>query len=124
VFSRARKSNLITNHVFVASALMEYYVNKDPVVAGKIFELGMKTFPLNEDEGSTEYILRYLDFLMCLNDDNNTRALFERSLAAIQVARSKPVWQKYIDYETQYGDISNFYRIEKRWHETFPLGLV
>jgi hypothetical protein len=52
-------------------ALMEYYVNKDPTVAGKIFELGMKEFPLNEDSQSTNYVLRYIDFFQCLNDDNS-----------------------------------------------------
>jgi cleavage stimulation factor subunit 3 len=122
VFSRARKSDMVTSHVFTASALMEYYVNKDPTVAGKIFELGMKSFPLAEDPESTEYIIRYLDFLMCLNDDNNTRALFERSLAVIPKERSKPIWDKYNDYETQYGDLSNLYRIEKRYNEQFPVG--
>jgi cleavage stimulation factor subunit 3 len=79
VFSKSRKSNLITSHVFVASgksdvlikALMEFYVNKDPVVAGKIFEVGLKTFPLNEDKQAVGYVLQYLDFLMCLNDDNS-----------------------------------------------------
>ena len=72
VFSRARKSNLITNHVFTASALMEFYVNKDAVVAGKIFELGMKTFNIAEDPYAAEFISRYIDFLICLNDDNST----------------------------------------------------
>jgi cleavage stimulation factor subunit 3 len=71
VFSRARKSALITRHVFTASALMEYHVNKDAVVAVKIFELGMKSFPLDKDPHSAEYILRYLDFLICLNNDNS-----------------------------------------------------
>jgi cleavage stimulation factor subunit 3 len=78
VFSKARKSELITSHVFVASgmcflilALMEFYVNKDPVVAGKIFEVGLKTFPLNEDKQAVGYVIQYLDFLMCLNDDNS-----------------------------------------------------
>ena len=84
VFSKARKSSLITSHVFIASALMEYYVNKDPVVAGKIFEVGLKTFPLGtkddsddlstnikDDDGGVGYILRYVDFLICLNDDNS-----------------------------------------------------
>lgn len=100
LFSRARKSSLITSHVFIASALMEYYVNKDPVVAGKIFEVGLKTFPLGgggnasasggaitkeeeevvaaaglnqdgEEDGGVGYILTYIDFLICLNDDNS-----------------------------------------------------
>lgn len=81
IFSRARKSALVTFHVFVASALMEFYVNKDPVVAGKIFEVGLKTFPVSstvEEDGGDGvlYILKYIDFLMCLNDDNSTFCRF------------------------------------------------
>jgi cleavage stimulation factor subunit 3 len=52
----------------------------------------------------------------------DTRALFERALAAIPSDRSKSIWSRYIDYETQYGDISNLYRIEQRMGEVFPPG--
>jgi cleavage stimulation factor subunit 3 len=100
---------------------MEYYVNKDPVVAGKIFEVGLKTFPLTEDPYATQYVLHYLEILMCLNDDNNTRALFERALSAVPPEKSKPIWARYIEYETQYGDLSNLYRIEKRISEVFSI---
>jgi cleavage stimulation factor subunit 3 len=100
---------------------MEYYVNKDSAVAGKIFEVGLKTFPLAEDPNSTQYVLHYLEFLMCLNDDNNTRALFERALSAIPSEKSKPIWARYIEYETQYGDLTNLYRIEKRLNEVFSI---
>ncbi|KAJ3345530.1 mRNA 3'-end-processing protein rna14, partial [Kappamyces sp. JEL0680] len=120
IFSKARKSSLVTSHLFTASALMEYYVNKDAIVAGKIFEVGLKSFPLNEDPQAAFYVEHYLDFLMCLNDDNNTRALFERALAAIPPEKSKPIWEKYIEYETQYGDLTNLYGIEKRVNEVFP----
>ena len=173
LFSRARKSNLITSHVFIASALMEYYVNKDPVVAGKIFEVGLKTFPLGgggnasasggtitkeeeevvaaaglnqdgEEDGGVGYILTYIDFLICLNDDNSkfrsvrvidrlllsclplymygldTRALFERALSSLPASKSRPLWDKYIDYETQYGDLTNLHGLEKRYASLFP----
>jgi cleavage stimulation factor subunit 3 len=66
---------LITSHVYTASALIEFYVNKDAVVAGKIFELGIKTFNIGEDEYATTFICRYLDFLICLNDDNSKKHL-------------------------------------------------
>ncbi|KAI8905512.1 hypothetical protein EDD86DRAFT_194001 [Gorgonomyces haynaldii] len=114
IFTRARKSKLITSHVYTASALMEFYVNKDPVVAGKIFELGLKTFNIAEDPHAAEFICRYVDFLICLNDDNNTRALFERALAAIPAERSKKVWAMYVNYETQYGDLANLNKLQSR----------
>jgi cleavage stimulation factor subunit 3 len=120
VFSKARKSALITNHVYTASALMEFYVNKDPTVAGKIFELGMKTFNIAQDKHAAVFICRYIDFLVCLNDDNNTRALFERALAAVPPERSQPIWQKYINYETQYGDLTNLHKIQQRRAQAFP----
>ena len=31
--------------------------------------------------GEIKYVLAYVDFLMTLNDDNNTRVLFEKVLA-------------------------------------------
>jgi cleavage stimulation factor subunit 3 len=120
VFSKSRKSTLITNHVYTSSALMEFYVNKDPIVAGKIFELGMKTFNMNEDVHATTFICRYIDFLICLNDDNNTRALFERALATIPAQRSRPIWAKYINYETQYGDLTNLHKLQQRRAMAFP----
>ncbi|KAJ3269702.1 mRNA 3'-end-processing protein rna14 [Terramyces sp. JEL0728] len=120
VFGKARKSTLVTSHVYVASALMEYYVNKDAVVAGKIFEAGLKAFPINEDPHAADFISHYIEFLKGLNDDNNTRALFERALSQIPPERSRALWTKYIDYETQYGDLSNLYKIEKRLGEVFP----
>ncbi|KAJ3252779.1 mRNA 3'-end-processing protein rna14 [Boothiomyces macroporosus] len=120
IFGKARKSTLVTSHIYVASALMEYYVNKDAVVAGKIFEAGLKQFPINEDPQAADFISHYIEFLKCLNDDNNTRALFERALSQIPPERSRALWTKYIDYETQYGDLSNLYKIEKRLGEVFP----
>lgn len=43
----------------------------------KIFELGLKKFGDNPD-----YILSYIDFLSHLNEENNTRVLFERVLTS------------------------------------------
>lgn len=71
IFGKARKSALVTSHIYVASALMEYYVNKDAVVAGKIFEAGLKQFPINEDPQAADFISHYIEFLKCLNDDNS-----------------------------------------------------
>jgi cleavage stimulation factor subunit 3 len=45
----------------------------------------------------------------------DTRALFERALQAVPEDKSHPIWKKYIDYETQYGDLTNLYGIESRF---------
>jgi hypothetical protein len=57
----------------VAAALMEYYCTKDKNIAFKIFDLGLKRFKHQPD-----YLLAYVEFLTQLNEDNNTRVLFER----------------------------------------------
>lgn len=45
---------------------MEYHTNKDAVVAIRIFELGLKQF--SED---VDYVIKYLQFLLSINDDNS-----------------------------------------------------
>lgn len=81
VFSKARKSPCASWQVFEASgefmpsvapagtdyqALMEYHSNKDAAVAIRIFKLGLQLFP--ED---VPFILRYLNFLISINDDQS-----------------------------------------------------
>lgn len=53
---------------------MEYHCTKAPDVATKIFELGLKVFSDNPD-----YVLRYLGFLISINDENSL--LFFRTYA-------------------------------------------
>lgn len=43
----------------------------------KIFELGLKKY---SDE--TAYAVAYLEFVMSLNDDTNTRVMFEKILTS------------------------------------------
>jgi cleavage stimulation factor subunit 3 len=136
VFSRARKSPNCLPHVFVASALMEHYISKDPQVAGRIFELGLKSVPEGNGELLVPYISEYLDWLISQNDDNSefrlgltlnpnltcsdTRALFERSLLAVPPAQARQIWSKFTAYEVQFGDLASLLRVEKRRAEAFP----
>ncbi|KAI8824353.1 uncharacterized protein EV422DRAFT_317763 [Fimicolochytrium jonesii] len=120
IFTKARKSPLCTYHVWVAAGLMEYYSNKDANVAGRVFEIGLKTFNPAEHPHAPDFILHYLDFLIHLNDDNNTRALFERALAALPPQRAKPVWAKLLAYETENGDLANVLKTETRRAEAYP----
>lgn len=46
--------------------MMEYHCSKDTVVATKVFELALKTFPENET-----LVVRYLDFLISINDESS-----------------------------------------------------
>ncbi|KAI9481634.1 MAG: hypothetical protein EXX96DRAFT_219923 [Benjaminiella poitrasii] len=109
LFSRARKAANSTYHVYVADALMEYHNSKDATIAGKVFSLGQKTYGDHPD-----FICQYLEFLIQMNDDNNTRALFERTLATMPAAKAVPIWLKFLDYENKYGDLASVQNIEKR----------
>ncbi|KAF1803012.1 hypothetical protein FB192DRAFT_1421002 [Mucor lusitanicus] len=109
LFSRARKAANCTYHVYVSDALMEYHNSKDAVIAGKVFSLGQKSFADNPD-----FVCEYLDFLIEMNDDNNTRALFERTLATMPAEKAGPIWLKFLDYENKYGDLASIQSVEKR----------
>ncbi|WVO21992.1 mRNA 3'-end-processing protein RNA14 [Cryptococcus decagattii] len=115
VFGKARKSPHLTWHVFEASALMEYHTNKDAAVAIRIFELGLKQF--SED---VDYVIKYLQFLLSINDDNNARALFERSAVRITGDKARPLWDAWARYEYTYGDLSAVHKLEARFSEVFP----
>ena len=49
---------------------MEYHVTKAVDVASRIFEKGLEFFGEEVD-----YVLRYLGFLISVNDDNSERVL-------------------------------------------------
>ena len=89
IFKKAREDPRSNFHVYVAAALMEYYCSKDKGVAFKIFELGLKKFG-----ASQEMSLAYLDYLSHLNEDNNTRVLFERILSSggLEAKDSMEIW--------------------------------
>lgn len=86
VFKKAREDQRSKYHIFVCAALMEYYCSKDKNIAFRIFELGLKKFSDNPD-----YITCYIDYLSHLNEDNNTRVLFERVLSSGSLEPEKSV---------------------------------
>jgi hypothetical protein len=119
VFTRARKLAHCTPQLFIAAARMEYHCKKDAVIAGKIFELGMARFG-----SSLEYVSEYLHHLILLNDDTNTRALFERALQSISSGEVIEIWKLYLDYEFHYGDCKSISALEKRFKIAFPENLI
>jgi cleavage stimulation factor subunit 3 len=44
--------------------MMEFHCSDDKVVATKVFELGLKSYP-----DKSEYVLLYLNFLIQINDE-------------------------------------------------------
>ncbi|CED85090.1 mRNA cleavage and polyadenylation factor I complex, subunit RNA14 [Phaffia rhodozyma] len=115
VFAKARKSNSITWQVYEASALMEYHCSKDPSVATRIFELGLKVFG-----GKIEFVDRYLSFLITINDDQNARVLFEKSATKFTAEIVRPLWERWAKYEYLFGDLASAQRLDARFLEMFP----
>ncbi|KAK6169592.1 hypothetical protein SNE40_020613 [Patella caerulea] len=111
VFKQAREDSRSGLQVYVSAALMEYYCSKEKTVALKIFELGLKKFG-----HVPEYCLSYIDFMSNLNEDNNTRVLFERILSSQQLPPEKSIgiWSKFLAFESQVGDLTSIIKVEKR----------
>ncbi|CAE6435414.1 unnamed protein product [Rhizoctonia solani] len=115
IFGKARKDKHIFWNVYEAAALMEYHCTKAPDVAAKIFELGLKVFNDNPD-----YVLRYLGFLISINDENNARALFERVITTFSPDKARPIWDRWSRYEYNFGDLIGSQKLEKRLAEIYP----
>ncbi|PCH41737.1 hypothetical protein WOLCODRAFT_69750 [Wolfiporia cocos MD-104 SS10] len=135
VFGRARRERWTPWEVYEAAALMEYHCTKALEVANRIFEKGMELF---NDEA--EFVLRYLGFLISINDDNScvllnfstfrlpnsfvdARALFERVIGTFPPERARPIWERWGRYEYQYGDLAAAHKLEKRMAEVYPQGM-
>ncbi|RDB20367.1 mRNA 3'-end-processing protein RNA14 [Hypsizygus marmoreus] len=115
IFGKARKDRWAPWEVYEAAALMEYHCSDDKSVASRIFEKGLDLFG---DE--IEYVLRYLGFLISINDENNARALFERVIGTFPPERARPLWERWARYEYQYGDLDAAQKLEKRIAEVYP----
>lgn len=116
------------------AALMEYHTTQDKEVATRIFEAGMALHSTQK-----EFVLRYLTFLISVNDENSerwicflfykahlrpidARALFERVIGTFTADESRPIWERWARYEHQYGDLEASQKIDKRMAEMYPNG--
>ncbi|WKX97652.1 hypothetical protein Q1695_013373 [Nippostrongylus brasiliensis] len=111
VFKRAREDSRCRHHVFIAAALMEFYCSKDKDVAMRVFDLGLKKYG---DE--PEYACAYVDFLTHLNEDNNTRVVFERILTSetLPAEKSSDIWDRYLEFESLVGDLASTLKVDER----------
>ncbi|KAM6980919.1 cleavage stimulation factor subunit 3 isoform 2-T2 [Aplochiton taeniatus] len=116
IFKKAREDMRTRHHVYVTAALMEYYCSKDKSVAFKIFELGLKKYG-----DIPEYILAYIDYLSHLNEDNNTRVLFERVLTSgsLSPEKSGEIWARFLAFESNIGDLASILKVERRRFTAF-----
>jgi cleavage stimulation factor subunit 3 len=119
ILNDARLRGKITSDVYVASALIEHNVYKDPA-GTKIFERGAKLFP--EDEN---FILEYLKHLLAVGDTTNARAVFETSVNRLAqkpdtVDKAKQLYIFFHKYEAEYGELAQISRLEARMAELYP----
>ncbi|CAN6663460.1 mRNA 3'-end-processing protein Rna14p [Trichomonascus vanleenenianus] len=114
VFGEGRKLTYSMYYIYVASAMMEYYNDKESGIAGKIFEVGLKRH--SDDAG---FVKQYFDFLIMTNDDTNARALFEKSVVKMSVEAAKPLYDHFLKYEANYGELSALQKLEKRCKEIY-----
>ncbi|EGX96642.1 CFIA complex component Rna14, putative [Cordyceps militaris CM01] len=119
VFTDARHRGRLTSDVYVAVALLESVVYKDPVGA-KIFERGARLFPNDE-----EFMIEYLKFLHSKDDTTNARVVFETCVNRLiskpeTLAKARPLYAYFHKYESQYGELSQISKLEERMAELFP----
>ncbi|KAF2121981.1 hypothetical protein BDV96DRAFT_593923 [Lophiotrema nucula] len=119
IFAEARKKGKLLSDAYVASALIEHHCYQDPA-ATKIFERGMKLFP--DDE---QFALEYCKHLVKQNDATNARAVFETIINRItgkpeSVHRAKPLFLFFHEYESQFGELAQIVKLEKRMADLFP----
>ncbi|KAF4997380.1 hypothetical protein FGRMN_3966 [Fusarium graminum] len=119
VFTDARQKGRLTSDVYVAVALLESVVYKDPVGA-KIFERGARLFPNDE-----VFMIEYLKYLHSKDDTTNARVVFETCVNRLisnpeTLAKAKPLYAYFHKYESQYGELSQISKLEERMAELFP----
>ncbi|KAL5512152.1 hypothetical protein ACEPAG_3673 [Sanghuangporus baumii] len=109
------KDKYVPWEVFEAAALMEYHVAKQTDVANRILSVAMNRFSEEID-----FVVRYLTFLMSVNDENNARALFERTVGTFPPDKARPLWERWARYGYQYGNLEAALKLEKRMAEVYP----
>lgn len=119
VFTDARQKGRLTSDVYVAVALLESVVYKDPVGA-KIFERGARLFPNDEN-----FMIEYLKYLHSKDDTTNARVVFETCVNRLigkpeTLFKAKPLYAYFHKYESQYGELSQISKLEERMAELFP----
>ncbi|THG95903.1 hypothetical protein EW026_g5829 [Hermanssonia centrifuga] len=117
IFGKSRRDRWTPWQVYEAAALMEYHCTKATDVAMRIFEKGLENF-----SNEAEFALKYLGFLISINDDSNARALFERAVNSFSPERARPIWERWARYEYQFGNLEAAHILEKRMSYAYPNG--
>ena len=118
VFTRGRKAESCTWHVYAAAADMEHLLgsgNEGALVAQRIYALGADKFPTE-----VPFLLKYLQFLLARPDLTNVRAVLERALQAVQGRPALELWNFYLEVENRYGELEAAQKVEARRAAAFP----
>lgn len=115
IFGKARKDKWIGWEVYEAAASLEYHYTKMSDVATRIYETGLTKF-----QEEPEYVIRYLKFLISINDETNARALFERMVNTYTPEKARSLWETWLGYEYNYGSLAAALKLEKRMAEIYP----
>ena len=53
--------------------------------------------------GYSDFVLCYVEYMSHLNEDNNTRVLFERALGSEEIPadRARSIWARFLQFELQ-----------------------
>ncbi|KAK4192213.1 hypothetical protein QBC35DRAFT_243635 [Podospora australis] len=118
-FTQARHRGRLTSEVYSAVAQLEWTIYKDPA-GGKIFDRGARLFP--EDE---HFALENIKYLHSREDLTNARVLFETVVNRLTqkpetVHKAKPLYAYFHKYESQFGELAQISKLEKRMAELFP----
>lgn len=54
----------------------------------------------------------------------DAHSVFERTLNVLPLEKAKMVWNKFIDYENQFGDLQTLMDVEKRKKEVYQQGFI
>ena len=75
-------AGFITWHLYAAHATIEHRLGKNPQVAARIYELGLRKH--RSFISTPPYVLHYASLLLELNDEENLRSLLMRAVAACE----------------------------------------
>ncbi|KRZ19123.1 Actin-like protein 6A [Trichinella zimbabwensis] len=83
----------------------------DPTISVRTYELGLKRY-----KNDSKFACSYLKFVMGLNEDSNTRVLFERILSSgmLNEQSAVEVWNLYVEFESLVGDLATITKVNQR----------
>jgi hypothetical protein len=118
-----RRVGAITWQLYASHAAMEHRLNHAPSVAARIYELGLRKHASFLTK--PQYVLRYAQLLLELDDTENLRALLSRALAACQTQQGKSsaevaeLWDMMLRFEAisssqDASNVGNLDSVERR----------